>query len=109
MCSHPDNLELRTCPGPSRLGPLGMDNPGPILYAPYNGTMSPSPLGKGGKHVKVSLGPVSLLAFGAADMFSGGCGWLDGWVYKPRLDTWRNVTSLQFVLEKMVARESKTE
>ena len=50
-----------------------------------------------------------LLAFGAADMFSGGCGWLDGWVYKPRLDTWRNVTSLQFVLEKMVARESKTE
>ena len=71
--------------------------------------MSLSPLGKGGKHVKVSLGPVSLLAFGAADMFSGGCGWLDGWVYKPRLDTWRNVTSLQFVLEKMVARESKTE
>ena len=71
----------------------------PIVYS----------LGKGGKHVKVSLGPVSLLAFGAADMFSGGCGWLDGWVYKPRLDTWRNVTSLQFVLEKMGARESKTE
>ena len=106
---NPANLDMKTWTEASALGPFGMDNPAPMLYAPYNGKMSLSPLGKGGKHVKVSLGPVSLLAFGAADMFSGGCGWLDGWVYKPRLDTWRNVTSLQFVLEKMVARESKTE
>ena len=106
---NPANLDMKTWTEASALGPFGMDNPAPMLYAPYNGKMSLSPLGKGGKHVKVSLGPVSLLAFGAADMFSGGCGWLDGWVYKPRLDTWRNVTSLQFVLEKMVARESKTD
>ena len=106
---NPANLDMKTWTEASALGPFGMDNPAPMLYAPYNGKMSLTPLGKGGKHVKVSLGPVSLLAFGAADMFSGGCGWLDGWVYKPRLDTWRNVTSLQFVLEKMVARESKTD
>ncbi len=102
---NPANLDIKTWTEASALGPFGMDNPAPMLYAPYNGKMSLSPLGKDGKHVKVSLGAVSLIAFGAADMFSGGCGWLDGWVYKPRLDTWRNVTSLQLVLEKMVARE----
>lgn len=106
---NPANLDMKTWTEASALGPFGMDNPAPMLYAPYNGKMSLTQLGKGGKHVKVSLGSVSLLAFGAADMFSGGCGWLDGWVYKPRVDTWRNITSLQFVLEKMVARESKTE
>lgn len=106
---NPANLDMKTWAEASALGPFGMDNPSPTLYAPYNGKMTLAPLGKGGKHVKVSLGPVSLLAFGAADMFSGGCGWLDGWVYKPRLDTWRNVTSLQFVLEKMVARDAKTD
>ncbi len=106
---NPANLDMKTWTEASALGPFGMDNPAPVLYAPYNGKMSITQLGKGGKHVKVSLGSVSLLAFGAADMFSGGCEWLDGWVYKPRIDTWRNITSLQFVLEKMVARESKTD
>lgn len=106
---NPANLDMKTWTEASALGPFGMDNPAPMLYAPYNGKMSITQLGKGGKHVKVSLGSVSLLAFGAADMFSGSCEWLDGWVYKPRIDTWRNITSLQFVLEKMVARESKTD
>ncbi len=106
---NPASLDVKTWIEASALGPFGMDNPAPMLYAPYGGKMSLAPLGKGGKHVRVSLGQVSLLAFGAADMFGDSYGWLDGWVYKPRLDTWRNVTSLQFVLEKLVARAVKTD
>lgn len=105
---NPAKLDIKTWAEATALGPFGMDNPAPMLYAPYDGNMSLAPLGKTGKHIKVTLGPVSLLAFGAAKMFDGGYGWLDGWVYKPRLDTWRNVTSLQYVLEKMVARDGKS-
>lgn len=86
------------------LGPFGMENPAPMLYAPYNGQMKLSPLGKTGRHLKVETGSASLLAFGAAELFED-CAPIEGWVYKPRLDTWRNVTSLQFVLEKVVMRD----
>ncbi|MDO5115936.1 MAG: DHH family phosphoesterase [Synergistaceae bacterium] len=102
---NPVNLDMEIWSGAAALGPFGMENPAPMLYAPYNGRMNLSPLGKTGKHVKVDIGSASLLAFGAADMFEERSG-LEGWVYKPRLDTWRNVTSLQFVLEKMVMRDS---
>ena len=49
---NPANLDMKTWTEASALGPFGMDNPAPMLYAPYNGKMSLSPLGKGGKHVK---------------------------------------------------------
>ena len=80
-----------------------MDNPFPLLYSPCNGKINILPLGRTGKHVKVETGSASLLAFGAADMF-GDAADIEGWAYKPRIDTWRSVTSLQFVLEKMVMR-----
>lgn len=101
---NPLNMDMNTWSEAVALGPFGMENPAPMLYAPYGGQMRVVPLGKTGKHVKVELGSASLLAFGAADMFDGR-GDIDGWVYKPRLDTWRNVTSLQFILEKMVVQE----
>ena len=101
---NPLNMDMNTWSEAVALGPFGMENPAPMLYAPYGGQMRVVPLGKTGKHVKVELGSASLLAFGAADMFDSR-GDIDGWVYKPRLDTWRNVTSLQFILEKMVVQE----
>lgn len=99
----PGNMDIDTWSEAAVLGPFGMDNPFPLLYSPCNGKINILPLGRTGKHVKVETGSASLLAFGAADMF-GDAADIEGWAYKPRIDTWRSVTSLQFVLEKMVMR-----
>lgn len=99
----PSDLDLemwRTC---EQLGPFGMENPYPKLYSPYDGNFKVSPMGKTGKHIRIDLGTSTLLGFGAAEMINDRES-LTGWVYKPRVDTWRNITSLQLVLEKMVIR-----
>lgn len=97
----PSELDLKAWYEAEKLGPFGMDNPCPKLYSPYSGSVKIIPLGKNGKHVKIDLGESTLLGFGAADIVKDREG-LMGWVYRPRVDTWRNVTSLQLVLEKMV-------
>lgn len=97
----PGALDMKTWGEAEAIGPFGMENPAPLLYSPYNGLVKVSPLGKNAKHVKIDLGDSTLLGFGAAEMIRD-CESLAGWVYKPRLDTWRNVTSLQLILEKMV-------
>jgi len=97
----PESLDIDTWNEGQQLGPFGMENPAPELYSPYDGKIKISPLGRNGRHVKIELGPSTLLGFGAADMIRDR-EHLTGWVYKPRLDTWHNVTSLQLVLEKMV-------
>lgn len=99
----PEDMDIDTWSDACALGPFGMGNSFPLLYSRFNGKMNVLPLGKTGKHVKVDTGSASLLAFGAAEMF-GVTEDIEGWVYKPRIDTWHNVTSLQFVLEKMVIR-----
>lgn len=97
----PSELDLKAWHEAEKLGPFGMDNPSPRLYSPYSGNVKILPLGKNGKHVKIDLGESTLLGFGAAEIVKDRES-LMGWVYRPRLDTWRNVTSLQLVLEKMV-------
>lgn len=97
----PGDLDMKTWSEAEALGPFGMENPAPMLYSPYSGLVKVLPLGKNSKHVKIDLGDSTLLGFRAAEMIRD-CGGLSGWVYKPRLDTWRNVTSLQLILEKMV-------
>ena len=97
----PSELDLKAWTEAEKLGPFGMDNPCPRLYFPYSGNVKIIPIGKNGRHVKIDLGESMLLGFGAADMLKEREG-LMGWVYRPRVDTWRNVTSLQLVLEKMV-------
>ncbi|MCF0247353.1 MAG: DHH family phosphoesterase [Synergistes sp.] len=99
----PQSMDMETWNEASRLGPFGMGNPSPVLFSPHNGRMHLMPLGKNGKHLKVDVGGVYLMAFDAADMFVNS-GDIEGWVYKPRIDTWKNNTYLQFVLEKMVMR-----
>ena len=93
-------IDIDTWQQGEKLGPFGMGNPSPRLYSPFNGQIRVSPM-RNGKHVKINLGGSVLLGFGAADMIEDREGLL-GWVYKPRIDTWHNVTSLQLVLEKMV-------
>lgn len=97
----PSELDLKSWQEAEKLGPFGMDNPSPKLYSPYDGRVKILPLGKNGKHVKIDLGESTLLGFGAADIVKEREN-LIGWVYRPRLNTWRDVTSLQFILEKMV-------
>lgn len=97
----PSDLDLHMWQEAEQLGPFGMENPFPKLYSPYDGQISVSPMGKNGRHVKIDLGTSTLLGFGAAEMIMDRSS-LTGWVYRPRVDTWRNVTSLQLVLEKMV-------
>ncbi len=97
----PSELNLHEWQQAEQLGPFGMENPCPRLYSPYDGKVKISPMGKNGRHVKIDIGSSTLLGFGAADMIMDR-GSLTGWVYRPRVDTWHNVTSLQLVLEKMV-------
>lgn len=98
----PGELDIKTWSEAEALGPFGMENPAPLLYMPCSGPVRLSQLGtKSAKHVKIDIGGSTLLGFGAAEMVRN-CTDIAGWVYKPRLDTWRNVTSLQLVLEKMV-------
>lgn len=97
----PSDLNVKRWSEAEALGPFGMGNPCPILYSPYEGHMEVTPLGKNGKHVKIDLGGSTLLGFGAADLMHHRDA-LQGWVYKPRIDTWRNMTSLQLILEKMI-------
>lgn len=101
LCWSPSDLDLKMWKTGEKLGPFGMDNQSPKLYSPYNGNIEISPLGKTGKHVKINLGESTLIGFGAAEMVEDRAS-LDGWVYKPRINTWRNVTTLQHVLDKMV-------
>lgn len=84
------------------LGPFGMDNPAPLLYAPYDGYMVLQPLGRNGRHLKIELNGATMLAFNAVTSLMNNRKPFEGWIYKPRLDTWRNVTSLQLILEKIV-------
>jgi len=99
----PSDLDLKTWQACESLGPFGMDNPYPMFYSSYDGDLKISPIGKNGRHIRIDIGGSSLLGFGAADIINDIDN-LTGWVYKPRVDTWRNVTSLQLVLEKMVIR-----
>ena len=99
----PSDLDLKTWQECESLGPFGMDNPYPMFYSSYEGDLKISPIGKNGRHVRIDIGGSSLLGFGAADLINDIDN-LTGWVYKPRIDTWRNVTSLQLVLEKMVTK-----
>ncbi|MEG1642330.1 MAG: DHHA1 domain-containing protein, partial [Synergistaceae bacterium] len=98
---NPTDLNLDSWQEAEMLGPFGLDNPKPQMYFDYDGNVSILPLGKTGRHVKIETGNAELLGFGAAEMISDRQDLL-GWAYTPRFETWRNFTSLQFVLDKMI-------
>ncbi|MDO4987508.1 MAG: DHH family phosphoesterase [Synergistes sp.] len=100
----PSALDMDTWSEAELLGPFGMENPSPAMYLPYSGIKRVLPLGKNGKHVKVETSEGELLAFGGAELFNDRHE-IEGFVYKPKVDVWKNVTSLRFILEKMVVRE----
>lgn len=97
----PSELNLDIWKQAEMIGPFGLDNPRPKFYFDSRFDMAVSPLGKRGKHVKIETDNCSLLGFGAADMLEANSNPL-GWVYTPRFNTWRNVTNLQFILDKII-------
>lgn len=96
----PCHLTLSEWKDASRIGPFGVGNPYPLLYC-TGGPTSYEPLGRDGAHVKAVVDGVDLLAFGGASLQR-----LDrqpiGWIYKPRVNWWRQTESLQFVVERYV-------
>ncbi|MDO4218785.1 MAG: DHH family phosphoesterase [Synergistaceae bacterium] len=82
-------------------GPFGIDNLLPLFYVPLTGDELISELGHDNKHSKIKISHVTILAFGVPPSSFDNVKPI-GLVYKPRIDTWRNVPKLQFVLEKLV-------
>lgn len=99
---NPEYITMKLWEQAMSLGPFGTDNPAPIFYTPNQGFVELEPLGKNGRHLRINIGNVTLLGFNSVTALMRNRGPVSGWVYKPRLDTWRNVTSLQFVLDKVV-------
>jgi single-stranded-DNA-specific exonuclease len=99
----PADLNLASWKDAERLGPFGVDNPHPKLYCAHRGDICAEPLGRNGKHVKIFVDGGELLGFSGEHLLTDDCS-PSGWVYRPRVNFWRNLESLQLVLEKVVVR-----
>jgi single-stranded-DNA-specific exonuclease len=97
----PSELDLGSWKDAERLGPFGVDNPYPKLFCSHSGDICAEPLGRKGNHVKIFVDGGELLGFTGEHLLSDGCS-PSGWIYKPRVNFWRNLESLQLVLEKIV-------
>ena len=99
----PADLDLGAWKEAESLGPFGVDNPYPKLYCSHSGNICAEPLGKKGNHVKIFVEGGELLGFTGDHLLKDYCS-PSGWVYRPRVNFWRNLESLQLVLEKVVVR-----
>ena len=97
----PERLSMEMWKEAESIGPFGMGNPYPLLFHPQEGPFRSEPLGKNGKHVKIKINQTSLLGFGGESLLQENP-FPTGWVYRPKLETWKNITNLQFVLERVV-------
>ncbi|MDR3281364.1 MAG: DHH family phosphoesterase, partial [Synergistaceae bacterium] len=97
----PADLDLGSWREAENLGPFGVDNPYPRLYCSHSGDICAEPLGRKGNHIKIFVDGGELLGFSGEHLLSGECS-PSGWVYRPRVNFWRNLESLQLVLEKIV-------
>ena len=96
----PSDISIDDWKAVSSLGPFGNDNPSPKFYTDSN-SGGINPLGKEGKHSYILVNDKRLLAFNTApreiaELMGKG---VQGWIYHPRLDYWRNVEQLQFILD----------
>ena len=97
----PSEISIDDWRAVSELGPFGNNNPSPKFYTVKNLAYTDLiPIGKEGKHTCIRIHNARLLAFNTspgdvAEMMSK----VQGWVYHPRLDFWRNEEQLQFILD----------
>lgn len=96
----PANISISDWKAVCALGPFGNNNPSPNFYTPAEGSEI-NPLGKDGKHSYILLNGKRLLAFNTSprEAFEVMCRGVNGWIYHPRLDFWRNEEQLQFILD----------
>ncbi|GHS89541.1 phosphoesterase RecJ [Synergistales bacterium] len=99
----PAKITLETWESVSELGPFGNDNPCPCFYKEYDSGDKILPLGKDGKHSTITVDSARILAFNTApDELRGE---IKGWVYHPRLDSYRGSERVQFVLDYAVTKQ----
>lgn len=99
----PEELTFSLWEEVRKLGPFGVANPQPCLYCPQKGPLRMRPLGREGKHVAIEMGESSLLAFGAHELLGKGeLLPINGWIYRPKRNTFRSNPSLDFIVDKMV-------
>ncbi|MBR0035323.1 MAG: single-stranded DNA exonuclease RecJ, partial [Synergistaceae bacterium] len=96
----PTDISISDWKAVAALGPFGNNNPSPKFYTPADGSEI-VPLGKDGRHSYILLNGKRLLAFNTPPreafevMYRG----VNGWIFHPRLDFWRNEEQLQFILD----------
>ncbi|MDR1884851.1 MAG: DHH family phosphoesterase [Synergistaceae bacterium] len=101
----PADLDIDAWRDAERLGPFGIGNPHPRLFCSHRGAVCVEPLGRKGNHVKVFVEGRELLGFRGDHLLHSNCN-PSGWVYRPRINLWRDLESLQLVLEKIVVSEA---
>ncbi len=97
----PGDITLKEWKELQLLGPFGNGNPSPLFYAPADGAWGLLPLGKTGRHVQIEMDGSRILAFDGEKLRE----WFDkarGILYRPRIDTWRGVERLQYLVEYIV-------
>jgi single-stranded-DNA-specific exonuclease len=102
----PAELNLAEWRDAERLGPFGIGNPHPRLFCSYNGEICAEPLGRKGNHVKVFVEGRELLGFTGDHLLHSNCT-PSGLVYKPRINFWRDLESLQLILEKIIISDTQ--
>ena len=97
----PSDISINDWRAVSELGPFGNNNPSPKFYTVKNMSCTEiQPMGKDGKHSCIRVNNARLLAFNTpARDVSEMLNRVQGWVYHPRLDYWRNEEQLQFILD----------
>ena len=100
----PSDITISDWRAVSDLGPFGNNNPSPKFYTsndPHR--LEINTLGKDGKHSYIRISNSKLLAFNTpphdvAELSPN----VKGWIYHPRIDCWRNMEQLQFILDYAV-------
>lgn len=104
---HPGELSLDRLDEIERLGPFGIGNPAPLFFVSREKAERLVPLGKGGQHVRISFGEVSIVAFRSSDLLRN-LDSVEGWIYRARKSSWRGQPRVELFLEKaVVSKESR--
>ena len=97
----PSEISISDWRAVTELGPFGNNNPSPKFYINRNLNVNEiNSMGKDGRHSYIKINNSRLLAFNtsASEMYDA-MNKIQGFVYHPRLDFWRNEEQLQFILD----------
>ncbi len=96
----PELLNIEEVGSMSSLGPFGAGNPFPLFFAHGGGGIELSPLGRDGKHIRVSCRGNEFLAFGGyplSDCIRNS----PGWTYRARINNWQGRSRIDFIIESV--------